>query len=219
MAMCQRSRKHNKLCPVDDIQPLCSTTAWCTLILRDLSEIRYSWSQGQILKVKVTMRIKQKVMFRLYNFLWVSWIAVIVRMVFVYNQWVCNVMTLTQSESHSAHLHYIVSSLYLSRVTWICVILDFIPKVQFYFSLFTACFLMSLMWRIPISSHILTRFWSLFGLCYFCCTSESKRHRGITLSIICLSVRLSAYLFVTLCFCWHQMRSAEHCSFSGFWVI
>ena len=95
---------------------LCSTTAWCTLILRDLSEIRYSWSQGQILKVKVTMRIKQKVMLRLYNFLWASWIAVIVRLLFVYNQWVCNVMTLTQSESHSAHLHYIVSSLYLFPV-------------------------------------------------------------------------------------------------------
>ena len=37
----------------------------------------------------------------------------IVRMLFVYNQWVCNVMTLTQSESHGAHVHYIVSSLYL----------------------------------------------------------------------------------------------------------
>ena len=112
---------------------LCSTTASCTLILRDLSEMRYSWSQGQILKVKVTMRIKQKVMFRLYNFLWASWIAVIVHMLFVYNQWVCNVMTLTQSESHCAHVHYLVSSLYLSRVIWICVILEFIPIVQFYF--------------------------------------------------------------------------------------
>ena len=90
-----------------------STTASCTLILRDLSEMRYSWSQGQIWKVKVTMRIKQKVMFRLYNFLWASWIAVIVRMLFVYNQWVCNVMTLTQSESRGAHVHYIVSRLYL----------------------------------------------------------------------------------------------------------
>ena len=149
-------------------------------------------------------------------------------------------MTLTQSEIHGAHVHYIASSLYLfpgSRyIAWVADTalnnnINLTKKLTFpgnldlcdtriypdsavlFSSLFTTCFLMSLMWRIPISSHILTRFWSLFGLCHFCCTSESKSHRGITLSIICLSVRLSACLFVTLCFCWHQMRSAEHCSF------
>ena len=110
---CVKGQGNTINCVMLMIFSLCSTTASCTLILRDLSEMRYSWSQGQILKVKVTMRIKQKVMFRLYDFLWASWIAVIVRMLFVYNQWVCNVMTLTQSESHGAHVHYIVSSLYL----------------------------------------------------------------------------------------------------------
>ena len=113
MAMCQRSRKHNKLCPVDDIQPLLHNCLVYVNFTRFVRDKVYFWSQGQILKVKVTMRIKQKVMFRLYNFLWASWIAVIVRMLFVCNQWVCNVMTLTQSESHGAHVHYIVSSLYL----------------------------------------------------------------------------------------------------------
>ena len=89
------------------------------------------------------------------------------------------------------HMYTTLCPAYIFSRVRICVILEFIPIVQFYFSLFTACFLMSLMWRIPISSHILTRFWSLFGLCHFCCRPPPPLPRHIydiktTMSSVCL---------------------------------
>ena len=133
MAMCQRSRKHNKLCPVYDIQPLpnnCLVYVNFTRFVRDkVFLVSRSNIEGQCNNAHKTKKLCSG-----YNFLWASWIAVIVRMLFVYNQWVCNVMTLTQNESHGAHVHCkcLCPTNIFSRLTWIWVILEFIPIVQFY---------------------------------------------------------------------------------------
>ena len=48
----------------------------------------------------------------------------------------------------------------------------------------------------------------------YCGAIKAKRHIGITLSVICLSGRLSVCPSVKLCFCWRNMRSAEHTGYT-----
>ena len=81
-------------------------------------------------------------------------------MLFVYNQWVCNAMTLTQSESHGAYVHYIVSSLYFFPGNLDLYDPRIYPDNAVLFSPIYRMFLdvSNVKDSGPISSHILTRY-------------------------------------------------------------